>query len=209
MSRRRMPAMGGGLAYEAARILSEEALTDYRLAKRKAAERLRLPPNVALPDNARVEAALIEYQRLFGGREYVDQLRRMRQVAVRAMRLLAAFEPRLVGGTVTGAITAAHRVQLHAFADKVELLDVFFGDRGIPYEADERDVRYPDGTTATVPLVRFEAAGTGIDVAVFAPEALRRAPLSPTNGQPQKRLSLAEAESLSRQPIESWVDGQQ
>ncbi|MFX8637078.1 hypothetical protein ABTM28_19975, partial [Acinetobacter baumannii] len=91
-------------------------------------------------------------------------LRAMRQVAVRAMRLLTGFEPRLVGGAVTGAVSTAHRVQLHAFADKAEQLDIFLQDRGIPYEQDERDYRYPDGSQATIPIVHFEADTVGVDV---------------------------------------------
>jgi hypothetical protein len=202
MSRRRSTQQSGSLADEAARVICEEAVTDYRLAKRKAAERLGLPPNVPQPDNARVEAAVIEYQRLYGGNEYADHLRAMRQVAVRAMRLLSSFEPRLVGGTVTGAVSTAHRVQLHAFADKAELLDVFLQDRGIPFEADERDYRYADGSVASIPLVRFVADAIGVDVAVFSPDELRQPPLSPTSGQITKRLTLADAERLAAAAID-------
>ena len=208
MSRRRSPQQNGSVAEEAARLICEDAITDYRLAKRKAAERLGLPPNVPQPDNARVEAAVIEYQRLYGGREYADHLRAMRQVAIKAMRLLASFEPRLVGGTVSGAVSTAHRVQLHAFADKAEQLDIFLQDRSIPYEEDERDYRYPDGSQATIPIVHFEADAVGIDVAMFPPDELRHPPLSPTSGQVAKRLPLVEAEKLAVQPIETLIDDQ-
>jgi len=203
MSRRR-PASGyEEIACEAARIVCEEGITDYRLAKRKAAERLGLPANAALPDNARVESGVIEYQRLYGGAAYVRHLQQMRTVAVQAMRLLAGFAPRLVGGTVSGAVSMSHRVQLHAFGDKVELIDVFLHDRGIPYEQDERDYRYLDGALESVPLVRFEAGEIGVDVAMFPDDTASRLPLSATNGQPVKRLTLAEAERLAAQPVES------
>jgi hypothetical protein len=197
------------LAHEAARIICDEAVVDYRTAKRKAVERLGLPANTALPDNARIEAAVIEYQRLYGGREYAEYLQQMRRVAVQAMRLLARFEPRLVGGTVSGAISLAHRVQLHAFGDQAELLDVFLQERGIPYEQDERNYRFPDGSDYEAPLVRFEAGEVGIDIAVFPAGDLRRAPLSPTSGLPMKRLTLEQAEALAAQPIESLFDNQQ
>ena len=206
MSRRRSPQQNGSVAEEAARIICEEAVTDYRLAKRKATERLGLRPNAPQPDNARVEAAVVEYQRLYGGSEYAQHLRAMRQVAVKALRLLAQFEPRLVGGAVSGAVSTSHRVQLHAFADKAELLDVFLQDRGIPYEQDERDYRYPDGSQATIPLVHFEADTVGVDVAMFPLDELRHPPLSATNGLVTKRLTLAEAEKLAAQPIETLFD---
>ncbi len=206
MSRRRSPQQDVSIAEETARVICEESITDYRLAKRKAAERLRLPPNVPQPDNARVEAAVIQYQRLYGGREYADHLRAMRQVAVKALRLLSGFDPRLVGGAVSGAVSTAHRVQLHAFADKAEQLDIFLQDRGIPYEEDERDYRYPDGSQNTVPIVHFEADTVGVDVAMFPPDELRHPPLSPTSGLIVKRLTLAEAEKLAAQPIDTLLD---
>lgn len=185
-----------GIAQEAARILCTEVSSDYGLAKRKAAERLGLDTRAGLPSNAEVQDALLEYQRLFGGATYRAMLTELRQTAVRAMKLLAAFEPRLVGGAVTGAVTGAHRLQLHVFSEKPEALDWFFENRGIGFEADEREYRYPDGSRKTIPLLRFDAGGVGVDVAVFPPGEERRAPLSQADGLPMKRLDLVAAEQL-------------
>ena len=191
------------LVQEAARILCEESVLDYRAAKLKAAQRLGLGPKAALPDNASVQAAVIDYQRLFGGREYAERLRRLRSTAVQAMRLLAPFRPRLTGAAVSGAINAVHRVQLHVFIDKAEALDLFFEDRGMPYRQDDRSYRYPDGAEEEVPLLRFEAGEIGVDVASFGEDDLRRTPLSPSDGLPMKRLDLAEAEALAKLEIEA------
>lgn len=192
-----------GLAGEAARILVEEQLTDYGLAKRRAAERLGLSSRGAMPDNARVEAEVLAYQRLFGGRAYADRLRLLRRTAVQAMKLLARFEPRLSGAVVSGAISQAHRVQLHCFPDQAELVDVFLAERGFEVEVDERDYRYGDGRVESVPLACFQAGGVGVDVALFAPGQERRSPLSHSNGRPAPRLNLAEAEQLAAEPVES------
>ena len=187
-----------GLVYEAARIICDEAVIDYRAAKRKAAERLGWRANAPLPDNSQVEAAVLEHLRLFGGEGYQRRLVSARRAAVSAMKLLAAFEPRLVGSAVSGAMTEAHRIQLHAFADKAEMLDIFLQNRGIPFEIDERDYRFSDGSDYQAPLIKFDAGDEGIDIAVFPPETLNRAPLSPIDGRPMKRLSLAQAEALAR-----------
>ena len=54
------------LAQEAARIMAEEGVRDFRFAKRKAAERLGFDPrSLHLPTNLEVEQALAEHQRLF------------------------------------------------------------------------------------------------------------------------------------------------
>jgi hypothetical protein len=176
---------------------------DYRAAKLKAAQRLGLGGNAPLPDNARIQAAVIDYQRLFGGREYAERLRQMRNTAVQAMRLLGEFQPRLSGAAVNGAVTAAHRLQLHVFADKPEALDLFFEHRRIPYRQDDRTYRYPNGSEESVPLLRFEAGEIGVDVAMFGEDDLRRAPISPNDGLPAKRLTLAEAEVLARMEIDA------
>lgn len=190
------------LVAEAARIICEESVLDYRSAKLKAAQRLGLSAKAALPDNARVQAAVIEYQRIFGGRDYAERLRALRAAAVQAMRLLKSFEPRLVGAVASGAITDAHRVQLHGFAEQPEMLDFFLQDRGLPYEQDERDYRYADGREQPVPLARFEAGDIGVDVAMFSFDDQRRTPLSPSDGLPMKRYTLAQAEALAAQSVE-------
>jgi hypothetical protein len=196
-------AAANALVQEAARILCEEMMLDYRAAKLKAAQRLGLGSNAPLPDNASLQAAVIDYQRLFGGRAYAERLRQLRATAVQAMRLLAAFQPRLTGGAVSGAINAVHRVQLHVFVDKAEALDLFFEDRGIPYRQDDRRYRYPDSSEEDVPLLRFEAGEIGVDVAAFGEDDLRRTPLSPSDGLPMKRLDQAEAEALARLEVDA------
>lgn len=191
-----MSASTQAIAQEAARILCEAQLTDYGAAKRKALERLGLPPRSALPDNASVQRAVLEYQRLFGGDEYHEHLSAMRQVALRVMRQLGEFSPRLVGGAVSGAVTPAHHVQLHLFADKAEMLDIFLHERGIDFEQDERDYRYPDSRTETIPLACFEVDGIGVQAAVFPDGEMKRPPLNPSDGLIYQRLTFSEAEKL-------------
>ncbi len=188
---------GSRLVQEAARIVCEDGLADYRLAKQKAAERLGFGGGAAMPSNAEIQEAVIQYQRLFGGRAYADRLTHMRRTAVQAMRMLEEFDPRLVGAVASGATTDAHHVQLHCFADKPEAIDWLLESRGLKYEVDERCYRYPDGQTRQIPVISFMAADVGVDVAVFSERNVRGAPLSPTDGQVVKRLDLAAAEQLA------------
>lgn len=188
------------LAQEAARIICEELITDYGLAKRKAAERLDQPAR-NFPENALIQQAVIQYQHLFGGEEYHQRLKTMREVAAITMRWLDEFSPRLVGATISGAITAAHRIQLHVFADKTEMLDIFLHNQGQRFEQDERVYRYPNGREQRVPLARFEREGLGVDVAIFPEGDLRRPPLNPAEGQPFRRLDLQAAQDLAAAPL--------
>ncbi|NKF21154.1 hypothetical protein [Solimonas marina] len=186
------------IAEEAARIVCSESLIDYHAAKLKALHRLGLPSrHTSLPDNGQVDAAVIDYLRLFGGAAYTQRLARMRQLAPRLMRSLAAFEPRLTGGAVSGAVTVAHHLQLHVFAEQSELLDMFLLDRGIDFDIDERRYKYPGGREEQVPLLRFSTDGVGVDLAVFMTDDLRRTPISPMTGLPYARLNLDEAIALA------------
>lgn len=197
MSKRAAGPAGARLVYEAARILCEEQLLDYRLAKRKAAQRLGIGERAAMPSNAELQAAVLDYQRLFGGEAYLAHLRRLRQTAAQAMRLLRDYEPRLVGAVASGAAHAAHRVQLHVFCDCPERLDIDLMDRGIPFTAGERRYRYPDGGHEDIPTVSFMAGDIGVDVAIFSERGRRQAPLSPADGLVMKRLDLPAVEALS------------
>lgn len=202
MGKRALGAQRSRVVQEAARIVCEDGLSDYRLAKQKAVERLGLGFGTPLPSNADLQAAVIQYQRLFGGRAYAERLIHLRRTAVQAMRLLAEFQPRLVGAVATGATTDSHRVQLHCFADKPERIDVLLESKGLRFEVSERRYRYADGESGDVPVLSFMAADVGVDVAVFPERSLRDAPLSPVDGQVVKRFDLAAAEALAAQAPE-------
>jgi hypothetical protein len=202
MGKRASGAQRSRVVQEAARIICEDGLSDYRLAKQKAVERLGLGFGTPLPSNADIQSAVIQYQRIFGGRAYADRLTKLRRTAVQAMRLLAEFQPRLVGAVATGATTDQHHVQLHCFADKPEQIDVLLETKGLKFEVNERRYRYGDGHTGDVPVLTFMAADVGVDVAIFPERSLRDPPLSPVDGERQKRLDIAAAEVLAAEAPE-------
>ncbi len=85
------------VAVEAARLMSESGIRDFQMAKRKAAERLGANDKSQLPNNAEIEDALREHQRLFQSDEQPQTLRRLREEAREAMKFFKDFDPRLVG----------------------------------------------------------------------------------------------------------------
>ena len=112
------------------------------------------------------------------------------------MRLLSAFDPRLSGSSVSGAIGEGHRVQVHLVADSAESVEMLLHDRQIPFEQDERRYRMADGREAQVPLLRFQADRVGVDLAVFDPASLRHPPLSQVDGKPARRLTTEQLRHL-------------
>jgi hypothetical protein len=192
----RVEQLRRAIAQEAARIMSEHGIDDYLLAKRKAAERLGVTDGATLPKNTEIEAALVEYQRLFAADTHSQSLRDQRRAALLAMQLLQEFEPRLVGPVLAGTATAHADVDLHLFADRAEAVTIKLMDQGIPHEIVERRVKMFTDRSVNFPAVRFEAGAHTIDATVFPRDGIRQAPFSPVDGRPMRRAGHAELQAL-------------
>jgi hypothetical protein len=185
------------LAQEAARLMAEHGIQDFGVAKRKAAERLGVTDGAAvLPKNSEIEAALGEYQRLFGGALHLKSLRAQRRAALAAMRALREFEPRLVGAVLAGTATLHSDVQLHLFAERAESVALKLLDHGIAHEVTERRVRFDPERIRAFPGVRFQVDDQPIEATVFPPDGIRQAPVSPVDGRPMRRANALEVQAL-------------
>ncbi len=185
------------LAQEAARIMAEHGIGDFLAAKRKAAERLGVEDGAAmLPKNSEIEAALAEYQRLFGGESHVTALTAQRRAALSAMRYLSEFEPRLVGAVLSGTATQHSEVQLHLFTDRAESVTLKLLDEGIPHEVTEKRVKLDPERVRAFPGVRFAVDDQSIEATVFPTDGIRQAPVSPVDGRPMRRANASEVEAL-------------
>jgi hypothetical protein len=199
MNRRQSPRSGNlrrAVAQEAARVMSEQGIHDFLTAKRKAAERFGITDEAVLPRNIEIEAALVEYQRLFAADTHQVTLKAQREAALRAMQWFAPFEPRLVGPVLSGTATAHADVQLHLFAERAETVAIQLLDRGIEHEVTERRLRLDAARFRAYPGLRFELARQMIEVTVFPPDGIRQAPVSPVDGRPMRRADTAELEQL-------------
>ncbi|MEX1993133.1 MAG: hypothetical protein WD929_00610 [Steroidobacteraceae bacterium] len=188
--------MRQAIAREAARLMIEHGHEDYGIAKRKAAVRFGVTDLAVLPKNTEIEEALAEHQRLFKPAAHATELSAMRGVALDAMRLLAEFEPRLVGPLLTGTATAHNGITLHLFADTPESVAVRLIDRGIKHEVAERRFRVQRDGSESYPALRFMAGIHEVDATIFPRDGIRQAPPGPVDGKPMRRATLAEVEGL-------------
>jgi hypothetical protein len=184
------------IAAEAARIIATEGQPNYHAAKKKAAERIGTTDRLALPSNCEVEDALRRYQGLYGGAAHVENLERLRGIAVDAMYYLEKYNPRLVGPVLDGTANEHSRVTLHLFSDSIESVILHFLENGTAFSQEQRQIRWYDGGHRTVPLVVLERQDSVIELMIFDEVHLRQAPPSPINGKPQRRATLADAECL-------------
>jgi len=184
------------IAQEAARIMAVEGVRDFAAAKRKAAARLNQAENRHLPSNREIEVALADYLKLFHARDLPRILRGLLNTALEAMRLLKPFDPRLTGPVLQGMATPYSEVQIHAFADDPEHVALLLQDHGIPYDEDQRRLRYGGDRQETVPVFRFVAGDTPVEITALPRAAAREAPLSPVDARPMKRANLRDVERL-------------
>jgi hypothetical protein len=120
----------------------------------------------------------------------------MRNTALEAMRLLAEFEPRLVGPLLSGTATPHNDITIHLFADTPETVAVRLLDRGIRHEFAERRFRTQRDGIEAFPSVRFTAGRHEVDATIFPRDGIRQAPPGPVDGRPMRRASLREVEDL-------------
>jgi len=187
------------LAQEAARIIVEQGIRDYRIAKIKAAERLGIKARGSLPGNAEIELAISNHHALFGGESHADFLRLMREAALLAMDLLAEFTPRLIGPVLQGTADENSAVNLHVFSDSPEPVALLLADKGLqchPYERRLKISRGRGATPNTFVGYQFNFEGERIEATVFPVDGIRQSPISPIDGKPMKRADRKAVEAL-------------
>ncbi len=178
------------LAQEAARIIVEQGIEDYRVAKIKAAERLGMSERGSLPGNAEIEKAVCEHLQLFGRELHVDLLRVLRRAALSAMEMLAPFSPRLVGPVLHGTASANSAVNLHVFADNAEMVAVQLQESSVQYRPFERRLKSRRDRAETFAAFRFTHGESDIEATVFPVDGVRQAPISPVDGKPMRRADV-------------------
>lgn len=184
------------VAQEAARIIVNHGVRDYRLAKQKAAERLGLNTRGALPGNPEIEAAVAEHLQLFGGESHADYLRILRLAALSAMQMLVEFSPRLVGPVLAGTADENSAVNLHLFADSPEVVAMELSTMGVNSKGYERRLKSRRGQVENYAGFAFHHNGSMIEATVFPFDGIRQAPMSPIDSRPMKRLDANALQEL-------------
>lgn len=184
------------LAQEAARIIAEEGIKDFYVAKQKAAERLHAPHTHNLPRNDEIKWALDQYQRLFKSDSQPSHLQQLRQSSLEAMQFFKHFEPRLVGPVLDGSANEFSDINLQLFADTPEELSIFLMEHHIPFELKQKKFSMADGKTIEQPSYEVVLEDVLIELSVFDRHGLRQAPTSPITGKPMQRASLASVAEL-------------
>jgi hypothetical protein len=184
------------IADEAARIIQEQGLNDFRSAKEKAVARLGLKAAGKLPGNGEIEKALAERNRIFRGSSQPLRLTHLRQSAINMMRALEIYHPRLVGPVLSGHATEHSAITLHLFSDPVEAVTVSLTALKISYRSAQFRHQFRRGEGERFPGFRFDSDGCEFSASVFPVLRRRNSPLGPVDGKPMRYADIREIEGL-------------
>ena len=184
------------IAWQAARLMYERQESEYYRAKLKAARRLGhgwIKP-ADLPSNAEIRDEIQHFARVHEGPKRFDGLRDMRLEALRLMRLLARFRPRLIGSVLTGHVRQGSDIDLHVFANRLDSVTAELDYLGLRYDTERKQIT-KQGQTQVYRHVhildRFD-----FELTVYPENMAHHVFKSSITGKPMERASVAELEAF-------------
>jgi hypothetical protein len=183
------------IAATAARIMAEDGIDDFALAKRKALRQLGIDGRVALPGNDEIENQLRAYRALYQAGEHESRVTSLRRAAVAAMKALARYRPYLTGSVLAGTAGPYAEIELQLFPDDSRQVEFFLLEQRIPYDA-RKARRYSGDQAREAGVLTFEWQGAQVKASVYDARDERTALKTSLAGRASARASLAEVEAL-------------
>ncbi|MDA0823382.1 MAG: hypothetical protein O3C28_13300 [Proteobacteria bacterium] len=187
------------IAAIAARLIAEGDAHDFASAKRKAAASIGLENSRNLPDNLTVQAALLEYLRLFEGDVLDARIALMRHEALAAMHVFEIFEPRLAGPVLYGSALAHCAVTLHLHTDEIESVTRFLEDSKIKYQLTETRLKVAAKRYEEFPTFLVSNNDLDFELIVMPLNSLTHPPLSALDGRRYRRVDSVTLKQLMAQ----------
>ena len=183
------------ITHLAARLMAEDGIEDYALAKRKAARQAGAPGSRQLPTNEEIDAALHLYQQLYQEHTYRARLRELRARAVAAMQEFAQFNPYLTGSVLNGNAGKFADINLLLFTDNVKAVVLFLIDNRIPYKTAQIRL-YAGQEPRIAPVFAVDDAGIEVKLTVLSEHDLRLPLKTSLEGRAMDRAKLKAVELL-------------
>lgn len=185
------------IAAAAARLMAEDGIDDFALAKRKAAKQLGVVDAQALPGNDEIEAELQEYLALYQAEEHPQRIAELREIALGAMRALERFNPYLTGPVLKGIAGPYAEIELQLFPDSVKEVEIFLLDRNLTYDTREGR-RYAGDRARAVSVLSLTWDGAPLRLSIFDPRDERVALKTSQAGRVAERAGITEVGALVR-----------
>jgi hypothetical protein len=185
------------IAAAAARLMAEDGIDDFALAKRKAAKQLGASDSQALPGNDEIEAELRAYLALYQADEHPQRVAELREIALDAMRALERFNPYLTGPVLKGIAGPYAEIELQLFPDSVKDVEIFLLDRNLAYDTQEGR-RYAGDRAHAVSVLTLTWEDAPLRLSIFDPRDERVALKTSQAGKVMDRAGIAEVGALLR-----------
>lgn len=185
------------IAAAAARIMAEDGIDDFSLAKRKAARQLGATESQALPGNQEIEEELRAYRALYQAEEHPARIAELRRIALDAMRELEAFNPYLVGPVLSGNAGPYAEIELQLFPDNAKEVEIFLLERNLAFTTHEAR-RFAGDRAHAASVLSLAWKGVPLRLSIFDPRTERLALKTSQAGRVMERAGIAEIETLVR-----------
>jgi len=183
------------IAAAAARLMAEDGIDNFALAKRKAARQLGAADTESLPTNDEIEAELRDYRALYQADEHPERIAELRRVALDAMRALERFSPYLTGPVLKGIAGPYAEIDLQLYPDSAKDVELFLLERNIAFDTAEGR-RYSGDRAHAVSVFKLDWLGIPLRLSVFDPRDERLALKTTQTGRVMDRAGIAEVGQL-------------
>ncbi|HZE59561.1 MAG TPA: hypothetical protein VE085_03315 [Burkholderiales bacterium] len=187
--------MRARIAAVAARMMAEDGIDDFALAKRKAARQLGALEAQSLPRNDEIEAELRAYRALYQADEHPQVIDELRRIALDAMRALERFSPYLTGPVLKGIAGPYAEIELQLFPDSTKDVEIFLLDQNIAFSTQEGR-RYSGDQSRAVSLISLLWQRVPVRLAILDPRDERLSLKTSLAGQAIERAGITEVSAI-------------
>jgi hypothetical protein len=195
---KRQTNMRARIAAEAARIMAEDGIDNFALAKRKAARRLGASDTESLPRNDEIEAELHAYRALYQPQEHSERIAALRRAALDAMRAFKRFHPYLTGPVLKGTAGPYAEIELQLFPQTPKDVEIDLLERGVSFSTQEAR-RFSGERAHAVSVFLLHWEGTPLKLSVFDPRDERLALKTSQAGRVMERVGAPELAAMLRE----------
>ena len=192
---KRQTGMRARIAAAAARIMAEDGIDNFALAKRKAARQLGALDTQALPRNDEIEDELRAYRALYQADEHPRRIDELRRIALAVMQALGQFNPYLTGPVLKGTAGPYAEIDLQLFPDSTKEVEIFLLERNISFSTQEGR-RYSGDRARAASLISLSWEDVPVRLAVLDPRDERFALKTSPAGRVVERAGIAEVGAI-------------
>jgi len=184
------------IAQESARIIAEQGIENFSVAKAKAAKILNAEKKGCLPNNSEVEKKLFQHFEIFHHKSHSNLIYSMRSTALIIMQLFNNYRPFLVGSVANETASKSSIINIHLTSDNSEEIIHVLEKYKIFYRSHERQLKINQKINKKFMGLKFNYQDTNIELTIFSYKESKHAPISRIDNKPMKRIKLKKLEKL-------------